>query len=82
MGIGSKGYKDVIPERRKQFMPASFDKCVKNGGKVRTISGPNKEHGLKTGEYVHYCTLNGKSYRGYVKKKKSKKKMVTKVSMR
>lgn len=50
-------------------MPADFDRCVENGGKVRTVSGPNKEHGLKKGEYVRYCTIDGKSYRGEVKQK-------------
>ena len=51
-------------------MPRAFENCVKNGGRVRRISGPNKEHGLKVGEYVNYCYLHGKSYRGEVKKKK------------
>lgn len=51
-------------------MPHSFDECVKGGGKVRTVSGPSKEHGLKAGEYVHFCSKGGKSYRGYVKKNK------------
>ena len=51
-------------------MPKQFDNCQKKGGKIRRVSGPNKEHGLKTGEYVNYCVLNGKSHRGYVKKKK------------
>ena len=52
-------------------MPAPFDSCVKGGGKVRTVTGPSKEHGLKEGEYVHYCTLKGKSHRGYVKRNKT-----------
>lgn len=51
-------------------MPELFDKCVKNGGKVRTVTGPNKEHGLKKDEYVRYCVLNGKSHRGETKKVK------------
>ena len=50
-------------------MPREFDSCVKDGGKVRTVTGPGK--GLKEGEYVHYCTLKGKSYRGYVKRNKT-----------
>lgn len=50
-------------------MPADFEACVKNGGKVRTVSGPDKEHGLGKGEYVKYCVLNGKTHRGHVKKK-------------
>ena len=48
-------------------MPADFDRCVAGGGRVRTVSGPSKEHGLKAGQYVKYCTLKGKSYRGYTK---------------
>jgi len=51
------------------MMPKKFDDCVKNGGKVRTVSGPSKEHGLKKNEYVRFCTINDKTYRGYVKMK-------------
>jgi hypothetical protein len=32
-------------------MPADFDKCVKDGGRVRTVEG--KKFGLKEGEYKH-----------------------------
>jgi hypothetical protein len=54
-------------------MPKAFEKCVKNGGKVRTVSGPSKKHGLDDGEYVKYCTdKNGKTHRGEVKKKSKK----------
>lgn len=48
-------------------MPKGFDSCVKRGGRVRTVSGPNKGHGLAKGEYVRYCFTNGKSYRGETK---------------
>jgi hypothetical protein len=51
-------------------MPKEFESCVKNGGKVRTISGPSKEHGLGNDEYVRYCYKDGKSFRGEVKKNK------------
>lgn len=51
-------------------MPAAFDKCVADGGKVRTITGPRNAPSLKTGEYIHVCSLNGKTYFGYKKKKK------------
>jgi len=44
-------------------MPAGFEKCVKNGGRVRTKT-------LSGGKYMHLCFLNGKSYAGEVKKKK------------
>lgn len=50
-------------------MPASFEKCAREGGRVRTVSGPNREQGLAGGEYIHYCFKDGKSYRGEVKKK-------------
>jgi len=43
-------------------MPAAFDSCVKNGGRVRTKS-------LKDGKYIHMCFLGGKSYAGEVKSK-------------
>lgn len=44
-------------------MPAEFDACVKNGGKVRT-KRVNKT------QYIHPCFLNGKSYSGEVKEYK------------
>jgi len=48
-------------------MPLAFVACVNSGGRVRTVSGPSQEHGLKKAEYVRYCYLRGKSYRGEVK---------------
>jgi len=53
-------------------MPAGFDRCVKNGGRVRT-----KE--LSGGRYMHICFLNGKSYAGEVKTKKKITKKKTKI---
>lgn len=45
-------------------MPASFDRCVKQGGKVRTEQ-------LGKGKYRHICIdENGKAHMGYVKTKK------------
>lgn len=52
-------------------MPEEFDKCIKDGGRVRRFSGPNKEHGLKKGEYVNICFKDGKAHRGEVKQKVS-----------
>jgi len=50
-------------------MPAGFDKCEKEGGKMRTVSGPNKRFGLGNGEYVHICfDKKGAMHRGYTKK--------------
>ena len=43
-------------------MPAGFDKCRKQGGKIRTVK-------LKGGRYQHVCYLDGKPYKGEVKKK-------------
>lgn len=43
-------------------MPAGFDKCVANGGRVRTKK-------LSGGRYMHICFLGGKSFAGEVKKK-------------
>ena len=44
-------------------MPADFDMCVKNGGKVRTKT-------MSGGKYMHICIdKNGKSHAGYVKMK-------------
>lgn len=55
-------------------MPASFDRCVKAGGRVRTLSGPHKKMGLKEGEYVKVCFLGKgkkvKMFRGHVARKK------------
>lgn len=50
---------------KEKKMPAKFDRCVKNGGKVRTKK-------LKGGKYMPICYLNGKSYAGEVHKKKEK----------
>ncbi len=44
-------------------MPADFDKCIADGGKVRTKR-------LNSKEYVRFCILGGKSYRGHTKKYK------------
>lgn len=48
-------------------MPADFEKCVRNGGRVRTKT-------LSGGRYMHICFLNGKSYAGEVHKKKAEGK--------
>ena len=56
-------------------MPAGFDRCVKNGGRVRTKKLPN-------GKYMHICWLDGKSYAGeiHTKKKRSLKKKKPKLA--
>jgi len=48
-------------------MPAGFDRCVKRGGRVRTLK-------LSGRKYRHICYLNGKAYLGKVKTKKRSKK--------
>ena len=45
-------------------MPAGFESCVRRGGRVRRVSGPNKRMGLKAGEYVNVCVLKGEMHRG------------------
>ena len=54
-------------------MPKAFNNCVKRGGRVRTVSGPNKKYGLKAGEYIKFCFIGGKSYRGHKHKKHRKR---------
>lgn len=44
-------------------MPKAFEKCVAQGGRVRTKKLPN-------GKYIHICFKDGKSYAGEVKTKK------------
>ena len=55
-------------------MPAAFEACVKNRGRTRTISGPSKQFGLESGQYVHVCFMPGtkKMVRGEVKSKEKK----------
>lgn len=48
-------------------MPADFERCVANGGRVRTKT-------LSGGRYIHICFLDGKSYAGEVKKKLKRKR--------
>ena len=55
-------------------MPKAFEDCVKNGGRVRTVSGPSKEHGLKEGEYQRFCYSGGNSFAGEIHKKKDDRK--------
>jgi len=54
-------------------MPKSFERCRENGGKIRTLSGPNKLYNLGKNQYCHICILKGKVYRGETKTKESKK---------
>ena len=44
-------------------MPADFDRCVKNGGRIRTKK-------LSGGRHMRICFLDGKSFAGEVKKTK------------
>jgi hypothetical protein len=52
-------------------MPAGFDKCVKDGGKVRTVAVKGKK-----GKYLHVCYLGDKSYSGEVKTKQQASELV------
>lgn len=48
-------------------MPESFDKCRREGGKIRTKK-------LAGGKYMHICIdKSGKSHSGYVKTRKKAK---------
>jgi len=55
-------------------MPEAFEKCRRNGGRIRTVTGPSKRFNLGTGEYKHICFLNGEVYEGERKTKKNSKK--------
>ena len=55
-------------------MPKGFEDCVKNGGRVRTVSGPDAEHGLSKDQYVKYCYIGDDSFRGEVHTKKKEGK--------
>lgn len=48
-------------------MPAAFEKCRTNGGKIRTRS-------LSNGRYQHICILSGKVYKGEIKHKQTHNK--------
>lgn len=50
-------------------MPEGFTNCVKNGGRVRTVTGPNKQIGLKKGQYCHVCFDKKGAHRGHTKTK-------------
>ena len=51
-------------------MPAEFDACRSSGGKIRTISGPDKQWGLGDNEYLHICVKkDGSVVRGEKKQK-------------
>jgi len=47
-------------------MPKAFEKCVREGGRVRTIK-------TSKDKYRHICFRDGKSYAGHSKTKKKKK---------
>ncbi|MBN2323814.1 MAG: hypothetical protein JXQ30_08765 [Spirochaetes bacterium] len=55
-------------------MPKAFEDCVNNGGRVRTVSGPSKEHGLKEGENQRFCYLGEESFAGEIYKTKEDRK--------
>jgi len=50
-------------------MPAEFERCVRNGGRVRTKS-------LSDNRYIKICYLNGKSYAGETHERKSAKAFI------
>ena len=46
-------------------MPANFDKCVADGGYIKTIQKGK-------GKYQRTCAIKGKVYKGEIKTKKKK----------
>jgi len=54
-------------EVKGEIMPKGFDRCVKAGGRVRTIKVKGRPR-----KYLHVCWIGGKSYSGHVKTKKKK----------
>ena len=55
-------------------MPESFDACVKAGGKVRRINGPNEKFKVPAGYYRNICIdKDGGVHWGHLKKKKEEK---------
>lgn len=50
-------------------MPANFDKCIKNGGKVITKT-------VNKNQYIHICYINGQSFSGEVKTKVKPKRYI------
>lgn len=55
-------------------MPKGFDNCVKNKGRVRTISGNSSENRRKFGitktQFVRVCFLDNKMFIGEKRYKK------------
>lgn len=47
-------------------MPEQFNRCVRNGGRVRRVRGPSKQHGLGPREYQNFCFIKGQSYAGEI----------------
>jgi len=57
-------------------VPEAFTNCVKKGGRVRRISGPDAKYGLSKNQWVNVCFIGGQMHRGHVhtKAKENKKK--------
>lgn len=54
-------------------MPKAFEDSIKQGAKVRRVSGPNKKFGLTKNQFVNIAFLEGKSFVGEKKIKQIKK---------
>lgn len=48
-------------------MPEKFERCLKAGGKIRTVVGPASRWGLEKGEYMKICIKDGEVSRGEIK---------------
>lgn len=56
-------------------MPAGFDACRKGGGRIRTMSGPNKKFGLGAGQFMRVCFNDSGMHRGEVRTKQRQREV-------
>ncbi len=49
----------------------SFEKVVKLGAEVKTISGPNRTYGVGRDEYMRKATYKGRIFYSDIRKRKS-----------
>ncbi len=59
-------------------MPKDFEKCVRGGGRVRTVSGPSKRHSLTEDEFTRVCFDATGMHRGETHVKKGKQELAKK----
>ncbi|KKM60745.1 hypothetical protein LCGC14_1538750 [marine sediment metagenome] len=54
-------------------MPKAFEDCVEGGGRVRTISGPDKRFDLGKDQFIRICFDSKGSHEGEKKTNQTKK---------